>query len=84
MISKLKKIPARMLQMQAQAWWIWMRSLTLSWVLLLCAAALLGFGQPFAAANYHTYLAAQTLIRLSQLTLLLGTLGSVCAEDQLS
>lgn len=84
MISKLKQIPTRMLQMQEQAWWIWMHSLTLSWVLLLCAAALLWFGRPFTAANYHTYLSGQTLIQLSQLVLFLGILGSVCVEDQLS
>lgn len=78
---KLKKIISRMLCMCPEAWYIFIRTLQLTAVLLLCAFALLVNWNGSIVEQYSLYMTAASLMEITQALLLIAVIFSVCIED---
>lgn len=78
---KLKKTLARMLAMKDDPWYIFLRSIQLCCVLLLCAFALLLEMNGDMLGKYPLYLTAQSLNESAQGILLVAVILSVCIEE---
>ena len=78
---KLKKIISRMLCMCPEAWYIFIRTLQLTAVLLLCAFALLVNWNGSIVEQYSLYMTAASLMEIIQALLLIAVIFSVCIED---
>ena len=78
---KLRKTVRRMLDMKPDAWYIFLRSLQLSCVLLLCAFALLLEYNGDMLGKYPLYMTAQSLNESAQGILLVALILSVCMEE---
>lgn len=80
---KLRQTIHCMLNMKPLPWRLFKRSLQLSCVLLLCAAALLHECGGDLLAHYRLYITAQALNECAQSSLLIALLLSVCLEELL-
>lgn len=69
------------LNMHALSWWIFIRAMRLSCMLLFCAALLLLAASPVGADTFFLFRAGQAFTELPQLILLFGILGIAVAED---
>ena len=79
---KLKAVYRRMLQMCEPAWFIFLRSLQLSCLMLFCCLMLL-WDLPTDAVRAHAqYILAMAMLESPQGLLLIGLLASVILEDQ--
>ncbi len=78
---KLRRTVRRMLDMKPEAWYIFLRSLQLSCVLLLCAFALLLEYNGDMLGKYPLYMTAQSLNESAQGILLVALILSVCMEE---
>ena len=78
---KLRRTVRRMLDMKPDAWYIVLRSLQLSCVLLLCAFALLLEYNGDMLGKYPLYMTAQSLNESAQGILLVALILSVCMEE---
>lgn len=78
---KLRKTVRRMLDMKPDAWYIFLRSLQLSCVLLLCAFALLLEYNGDMLGKYPLYMTAHSLNESAQGILLIALILSVCMEE---
>ncbi len=78
---KLRRTVRRMLDMKPDAWYIFLRSLQLSCVLLLCAFALLLEYNGDMLGKFPLYLTAQSLNESAQGILLIALILSVCMEE---
>lgn len=78
---KLKPVLRRMLSMCPDAWYIFIRSIQLCSVLLLCAFALLVQWNGSMMENYELYMTAMSIDEITQALLLIAVLLSVCLED---
>ena len=78
---KLRAITRRMLSMCPDAWYIFIRSIQLCCLLLLCAFALLVEWDGRMAENYALYMTAMSLTKITQALLLIAVIASVCIED---
>lgn len=78
---KLRRTVRRMLDMKPDAWYIFLRSLQLSCVLLLCAFALLLEYNGDMLGKYPLYMTAQSLNESAQGILLVALILSVCMEE---
>lgn len=77
---KIKKALLGMLNMRAEAWYIFIRSIQLCCVLLLCSfALLLEWGG--SMMNYDLYMAAISLNETSQAVLLIAVIASAVISD---
>ena len=76
----LKKTLRRMLSMCPAAWYIFIRTLQLVSLLMLCAFALLLKAQG-AEDGYTLRMTAAALNEISQALLLIAVIFSVCLED---
>lgn len=81
---KLRKTVARMLSMKPDAWYIFIRSIQLCCLLLLCAFALLLEYNGDMLGKYPLYMTAQSLNETAQGILLIAVILSVCIEELLS
>ena len=78
---KIKSVINRMLAMCPEAWYLFIRSLQLSCVLLLAACMLLLKWDGDMLRNYPLYIIAQSLNESAQAILLIALLFSVLIED---
>ena len=78
---KLRRTVRCMLDMKPEAWYIFLRSLQLSCVLLLCAFALLLEYNGDMLGKYPLYMTAQSLNESAQGILLVALILSVCMEE---
>ena len=78
---QLRRPVRRMLDMKPEAWYIFLRSLQLSCVLLLCAFALLLEYNGDMLGKYPLYMTAQSLNESAQGILLVALILSVCMEE---
>ena len=78
---KLRKTIQRMLRMKPDPWYIFIRSLQLCCLLLLCAFAFLVEANGDILGKYPLYMTAQSLNECSQGILLVAIILSVCIED---
>ena len=78
---KLRRTVERMLAMKPGPWYLFIRSIQLCCVLLLCAAALLAECRGDLLGRYGLYALAQSLNETAQGILLIAVLASVCMED---
>lgn len=78
---KLRKTIERMLCMKPDPWYIFLRSIQLCCVLLLCAFALLVEYNGDMLGKYPLYSTAQSLNETAQGILLVAVLLSVCMEE---
>ena len=78
---KLRKTIHRMLSMKPDPWYIFIRSLQLCCVLLLCAFALLVEFNGDMLGKYPLYISAQSLNATAQGILLVAVILSVCMEE---
>ena len=81
---KLRKTVGRMLSMKSDAWYIFIRSIQLCCLLLLCAFALLLEYNGDTLGKYPLYMTAQSLNESAQGILLIAIILSVCMEEMLS
>ena len=77
---KLKKTIRRMLNMKPDPWYLFIRSIQLYCVLLLCAFALLLEYNGDMLGKYPLYITAQSLNESAQGILLVALILSVCME----
>jgi len=80
---KLKAIVERMLTMCPQAWYIFIRTIQLSAVLLVFAVFLL-IESESRGGCHQLYKAAWALFELPQALILIAGIGSACIEDMVS
>ena len=78
---KLKKTVRRMLSMKPDAWYVFIRSIQLCCLLLLCAFALLVECNGDLLGRYPLYISAQSLNETAQGILLVALILSVCIEE---
>ena len=78
---KLRQTVRRMLDMKPDAWYIFLRSLQLCCMLLLCAFALLLEYNGDMLGKYPLYMTAQSLNESAQGILLVAIILSVCMEE---
>ena len=78
---KLRKTVRRMLDMKPDAWYIFLRSLQLCCMLLLCAFALLLEHNGDMLGKYPLYMTAQSLNESAQGILLVAIILSICMEE---
>lgn len=78
---KLRKTIERMLAMKPGPWYIFLRSIQLCCVLLLCAFALLVEYNGDMLGKYPLYISAQSLNETAQGILLVAVILSVCMEE---
>ena len=78
---KLRRTIRRLLDMKPDAWYIFLRSLQLSCLLLLCAFALLLEYNGDMLGKYPLYMTAQSLNESAQGILLVALILSVCMEE---
>lgn len=78
---KIKAVVRRMLSMCPEAWYIFIRSIQLCCVLMLCAFALLSQWGGSMYHNYSLYMTAISLSEICQALLLIAVILSVCIED---
>ena len=78
---KLKKTIRRMLNMKPDSWYLFIRSIQLCCVLLLCACALLLEYNGDMLGKYPLYITAQSLNESAQGILLVALILSVCMEE---
>ena len=78
---KLRKTIRRMLAMKNDPWFLFLRSLQLCCVLLLCAFALLLEYNGDQIGKYPLYMTAQSLNESAQGILLVAIILSVCMEE---
>ena len=78
---KLKKTIRRMLNMKPDPWYLFIRSIQLCCVLLLCAFALLLEYNGDMLGKYPLYITAQSLNESAQGILLVALILSVCMEE---
>lgn len=78
---KIKAVISRMLSMCPEAWYIFIRSLQLSCVLLILSAVLLIGYETGLSGGRYLYELAGGLYELPQALLLIGAISSVCIED---
>ena len=78
---KLRKTIQRMLAMKSDPWYLFLRSLQLCCVLLLCAFALLLEYNGDQLGKYELYMTAQSLNETAQGILLVAIILSVCMEE---
>lgn len=77
---KLRAVLRRMLQMSDPAWFIFLRSLQLSCVMLFCSFLLL-LEPGSVVQSYPRYITALALYETPQGILLLGLILSACLEE---
>ena len=77
---KLKATVRRILQMSSPAWYIFIRSIQLSAVLLIFAVLLL-IESESRGGCHELYKAAWALYELPQGLLLIGGIGAACVDD---
>lgn len=77
---KIKLIVNRMLQMCPAAWYIFIRTLQLSCLLLFLSLVLL-IEYTGNAGGHSLYKLAMALYELPQALLIISMIGSVCVED---
>ena len=77
---KLRKTVHRMLSMKPDAWYIFIRSIQLCCLLLLCAFALLLEYNGDTLGKYPLYMTAQSLNESAQGILLIAVILSICVE----
>ena len=77
----IKRILRRMLAMSDDAWYIFIRTIQLVGVLMLCAFALLLGCGGHIGDNFSLYMTALSLTEVSQALLLIAVVASVCIED---
>lgn len=78
---KLRQTIRRMLAMKSDPWYLFLRSLQLCCVLLLCAFALLLEYNGDQLGKYPLYMTAQSLNESAQGILLVAIILSVCMEE---
>ena len=78
---KLRKTVQRMLSMKPEPWYVFIRSLQLCCMLLLCAFALLVEYNGDMLGRYPLYITAQSLNETAQGILLVAVILSVCMEE---
>ena len=78
---KLRQTIRRMLAMKSDPWYLFLRSLQLCCVLLLCAFALLLEYNGDQLGKYPLYMTAQSLNETAQGILLIAIILSVCMEE---
>ena len=78
---KLRKTIRRMLATKNDPWYLFLRSLQLCCVLLLCAFALLLEYNGDQIGKYPLYMTAQSLNESAQGILLVAIILSVCMEE---
>ena len=78
---KLRKTIRRMLAMKPDPWYIFIRSIQLCCVLLLCAFALLLEYNGDMLGKYPLYMTAQSLNETAQGLLFIALILSVCLEE---
>ncbi len=78
---KLRQTIRRMLAMKSDPWYLFLRSLQLCCVLLLCAFALLLEYNGDQLGKYPLYMTAQSLNESAQGILLIAIILSVCMEE---
>ena len=78
---KLRQTIRRMLAMKSDPWYLFLRSLQLCCVLLLCAFALLLDYNGDQLGKYPLYMTAQSLNESAQGILLVAIILSVCMEE---
>lgn len=78
---KLRQTIRRMLAMKSDPWYLFLRSLQLCCVLLLCAFALLLEYNGDQLGKYPLYMTAQSLNETAQGILLVAIILSVCMEE---
>ena len=78
---KLKKTIRRMLNMKPDPWYLFIRSIQLCCLLLLCAFALLLEYNGDMLGKYPLYITAQSLNESAQGILLVALILSVCMEE---
>ncbi len=78
---KLRETVRRMLAMKSDPWYLFIRSLQLCCVLLLCAFALLLEYNGDQLGKYPLYITAQSLNETAQGILLIAIILSVCMEE---
>lgn len=77
----IKRILRRMLSMSDDAWYIFIRSIQLVGLLMLCSFALLLHCDGHIGGHYSQYMTALSLMEVSQALLLIAVIASVCIED---
>ena len=78
---KIKPVVRRMLSMCPDAWYIFIRSIQLCCLLLLCAFILLLEWNGSMSEKYELYKTAMALSEICQALLLIAVIASVCIED---
>ncbi len=78
---KLRQTVHRMLSMKPDAWYIFLRSIQLCCLLLLCAFALLLEYNGDTLGKYPLYMTAQSLNESAQGILLIAVILSICVEE---
>lgn len=78
---KIKKVLRRMLSMCPDAWYIFIRTIQLVAVLMLCSFVLLLEWNGSMVENYTHYMTALALTEIGQALLLIAVIASVCIED---
>ena len=78
---KLQKTVRRMLSMKPDAWYVFIRSIQLCCLLLLCAFALLVEYNGDMLGRYSLYISAQSLNETAQGILLVALILSICIEE---
>lgn len=76
---KIRQIIERMLKMCPAAWYIFIRTLQLSCVLLFSSWVLLT--EYISTGSYSLYKLSMALYELPQALLIISMIGSVCVED---
>lgn len=76
----IKNILRRLLSMSEEAWYIFIRSIQLVCLLLLCSFVLL-LECGSLTGDYTLYMTAVSLNEICQALLLIAVLASVCIED---